>query len=330
MEFNFIWVTNNEFNGHWTRIDNCRREERIMLVPIFGYGNNPNNPYNPNDRNTWGYNGGYNGPYKEVKYWVDICDEIKIPFYFPENRLVAIKKNHTTFHRTEIHMLTLEDNFQNFGFQEPSVLPETDDNWAFTSHNADIVAVKKNNTGTGSTEIHILKGDDGYLSYRRQTGTALPPTDDNWSFHMMDDDLVCIKKKFTGTNSTEVHILDGSDNFQSFKFEAGTALHETDKNWAFAVMGEHLVCIKKNQTASNTTEVHILDGNNNFDRFLLQTSTALHMTDDTWEFAMWENNLVCIKKSGTETNTTEVHILNGADNYQSFLLHTPTALPESF
>ena len=77
-----------------------------------------------------------------------------------------------------------------------------------------------------------------------------------------------------------------------------------------------LVAIKKSNTGTNSTEVHILSGGSNFQQFILQTGTALHPTDQTFDFAMtdWDGDgrpdLVAIKKSNTGTNSTEVHILS--------------------
>ena len=67
----------------------------------------------------------------------------------------------------------------------------------------------------------------------------------------------------------------------------------------------------------------------------LHIKTALEETGDNWDFLLGDYNnngtldLYCIKKSNTETNSTEVHILNGNDNFQSFLLQTGTALQET-
>ena len=69
--------------------------------------------------------------------------------------------------------------------------------------------------------------------------------------------------------------------------------------------------------------------------YLLNTGTALQETGDNWEFLLGDYNnngtldLYCIKKNNTETNSTEVHILNGNDNFQYFLLQTGTALQET-
>ena len=180
-----------------------------------------------------------------------------------------------------------------------------------------------------------------------RTNTVLHQTDENWEFLLGDYnnngtlDLYCIKKSNTESNSTEVHILNGNDNFQSYLLKTGTALQETDENWEFLV-GDYnnnkildLFCIKKKNTGSNTTEVHILDGSTNFKTFHLQIKTPLHETEDNFQFLLGDYNnngkldLYCIKKSNTGTNSTEVHILNGNDNFQSFLLETGTALQET-
>ncbi|MFD7502164.1 VCBS repeat-containing protein, partial [Streptomyces sp. NPDC059850] len=68
----------------------------------------------------------------------------------------------------------------------------------------------------------------------------------------------------------------------------------------------------------------------NFSGFVLQTGTPLHETDDTFAslVADWDRDgrpdLIEVKKSATGTNSTEVHILSGASNFQRFVLQTGT------
>jgi hypothetical protein len=103
-----------------------------------------------------------------------------------------------------------------------------------------------------------------------------------------------------------------------------------------------LVAIKKSGTGTHSTEVHILDGASGFQNWLLQTGTLLPETDDTYDFVMGNYNvgrdriindrvadLVVIKKSGTGTHSTEVHILDGASGFQNWLLQTGTPLGET-
>jgi hypothetical protein len=184
----------------------------------------------------------------------------------------------------------------------------------------------------------------GDIIFRSNTG--LHETDENWEFLFGDYnnngtlDLYCINKKNTGSNTTEVHILDGTTNFKTFLLQTKTPLHETEDNFQF-LLGDYnksgtldLYCIKKCNTGTNSTEVHILNGNDNFQSFLLNTGTSFHETGDNWQFLLGDYNnngtldLYCIKKSNTGTNSTEVHILDGNDNFQSYLLNTGTALPE--
>ena len=89
---------------------------------------------------------------------------------------------------------------------------------------------KKDSPNIGDINLHIK--------------TALQETGDNWEFLLGDFnnngilDLYYIQKYNNQSNSTEVHILDGNDNFQSFLLQTGTALHETGDNWEF-LLGDY-------------------------------------------------------------------------------------------
>ena len=84
----------------------------------------------------------------------------------------------------------------------------------------------------------------------------------------------------------------------------------------------------RNNTNAAQTQIQILNGATNFTTDLLPlTSIGLHQTDTTWTFGVGDYNadgkldLYAINQSGTGSNTTEIHILSGADNFQTFLLH---------
>ena len=94
-----------------------------------------------------------------------------------------------------------------------------------------------------------------------------------------------------------------------------------------------LFCIKKSSTGTGTLEVHILSGASNYQDFLLQTGTALSLSevqDFTFDVGRYDGDgkpdLFCVKRSNTGTGTLEVHVLSGASNYQDFTLHTGTPL----
>ena len=198
--------------------------------------------------------------------------------------------------------------------------------------NGDIVAIKKSGTGTGSTEVHILSAGSGYKSFSLQTGTALHETDEAFSFAVMPNkDLVAIMRSGTGSKTTEIYILNGADNYRSFKLQTGTALHEVGDNFSFDVLPNgDVVAIKKFATGSRTTEIHILDASKGYKEFRVQTGTALHETGDSFDFtAMPNGDVVAIKKSGTGTKSTEVHILDASRGYQAFRLQMGSKLHET-
>jgi hypothetical protein len=80
--------------------------------------------------------------------------------------------------------------------------------------------------------------------------------------------------------------------------------------------------------------VHVLSGADNFQTFLLHTPTPMSTlgADSAWEVALGDYNrdgiadLYLIGKERTGTVKTEVHVLSGADNFQTLLLHTATPL----
>jgi hypothetical protein len=161
-----------------------------------------------------------------------------------------------------------------------------------------------------------------------QTGTSFDNADDTVKFLMNDwngggrPDLIAIRKSNTETDETEVHILSGASNFQDSILQTKTALHSTDSMLDFTMADWNgdghldLIAIKSN-TETDGTGVHILSGASNFQDFILQTDTALHTTDNTFDFAMvdWNGDgrpdLVAIKKKNTNTKRTEVHVLAG-------------------
>jgi hypothetical protein len=207
--------------------------------------------------------------------------------------ILSIKKSGTGSGKTEVHVMNAADNYQSWLLQTPTILHETDDTWDFTSGDynndgfVDIIGIKKSNTGTDSTEIHILDGATNYQSWLLNTGTVLAETDDSWDF-LADDydsdgrlDIIGIKKSNTGTDSTEIHILDGATNYQSWRLQTGTILAETDSNWDFLVddftsgNSNGIISLKEFNTGTNSTEAHVLAGGTNYQSWLLQTGTVL-------------------------------------------------------
>jgi hypothetical protein len=201
---------------------------------------------------------------------------------------------------------------------------------------ADLIAVQMRNTTTGGTQVHILPGEGAqpfstFQMYQQPIGppgARVGPTDSvNWAFVLANwnsdsvPDLWLIRKQ--GGPTTEVHILSGYSNFQTWLLHTGTSLPPTGSNHVFEAadrdgnQGADLFDIQMSQTATGKTEVHILNGSNLASSRLLDTWTPLGPTDSTnWAFpvADWSRDLipdliVLLRNGGT--GSTEVHILGG-------------------
>lgn len=269
------------------------------------------------------------------------------------SNVVALQKNGTQSNRTEFSVLNGDGEFANIFNHFPTAFSSTDDNFQFLLADwdldgyADLIAVKKQFTGTRRTEIHIVSGATGYSKFIFQIGTGLHETDSQWRFALADwdgdhrPDLFCIRRAGGAAGRVEVHVLSAASNYQQFILNTPTALQYTADNFDFHIADwdgdarPDLFAIKKNQTGAGRTEVHIASGASNFGNFILQTGTALHETDSTWSFAVtdWDGggkvDLVGFKKLNTGTNSTEIHVLQGETQFQNFILQIGTALPNT-
>jgi hypothetical protein len=190
--------------------------------------------------------------------------------------LVMIKKFYTSTQSTEVRIFAGTDKLQTIVFEGGTRLEETDDTWAFgmgrwgEGEKLDLIAVKKSNTASKTTEVYILKGDDRFKTVKLHTRTALHETDPKWDFVVADwngdgkPDLVAIKKSETTAKRTEVHVLSGASSFQEFILRAETPLFRSHGLFEFAVADwsrngkPDLIALKKKETATNTTEVHVM------------------------------------------------------------------------
>jgi len=255
-------------------------------------------------------------------------------FLVAKNRdLFIIKKNHTGSNKTEVHVLSAESNYRNFIVQTGTDLEETYDNFEFgLNGNRDLVIIKKNHTGSNKTEVHVLSAASKYQHFTVHKGTPMEETYDNFSFLVADNgDVYGIKKSETGSHSTEVHILTERSSYQNWGLHTGTPLEETGLNFSFGLTKNNdLVAIKKSSTGSNSTEVHILSAQGNYQNWTLHTGTRLEETFDNFSFGIAENNdLFIIKRNKTGSNSTEVHVLSAHGNYQNFVTQTGTGLHET-
>jgi hypothetical protein len=211
----------------------------------------------------------------------------------------------------------------------------------------DMVGFNRQGTGTGTTEVHVLNGKTNYQDYLFNSGTGLGYMNLNDHLALGDyngdgkADIWFIPHNATGSNMTEVHVLDGN-NPQAFLLNDATGLglvpntgddfkvHDYDNDGR-----ADLWYIKKTGTGTGKTELHILRNTGDastFNNFSLHVGTALGQTDANWSFDVADYNrdgavdLIAINRAGSN-GRTDVHILNGAANFQNFLLQVNTDAP---
>lgn len=144
-------------------------------------------------------------------------------------------------------------------------------------------------------------------------------------------DLFAIKKQNTDTNYTEIHVLSGANEYKSSLLKTRTILKGDYANCKFE-LGDYnndgkidLYAIKKQNIDSNFIEIHILSGASNYRSSLLKTETILDEAYSNYEFQLGDYNndgkvdLYALKTDNIHDELTQVHILNGASNYTSFL-----------
>lgn len=105
---------------------------------------------------------------------------------------------------------------------------------------------------------------------------------------------------------TEIRALYG----RGFVLHTGTVLEETGAPWSFAVASNgDLFVIKQQHTGSHSTEVHVLSAADNYQSFRSHTATPIDALDSSWVVLVTSaRGLMGLKKSHTETRSTEVHI----------------------
>ncbi|OWY55385.1 HET-like protein [Alternaria alternata] len=257
--------------------------------------------------------------------------------------LCAVKRGDTNFQNLEVNLLYGAYDYQKFVLRVaiPNFTPMRE-HWTMAGQmnpgpmdfflvdwsgdgTLDLVMIKKSYTGT---QVRIFSGADKLQTILFEGETNLGKTDHTWTFGMgkwregEKPDLIAIKKSNTVTKTTEVYILSGDDCFKTVKQYTHTALHQTDSKWDFVVADWNgdgkpdLVAIKKSETTTKCTEVHVLSGASSFREFSLRAETPLFRSHGLFEFAVadWTRNgksdLIAFKKRETATGNTEVHVMS--------------------
>jgi hypothetical protein len=271
--------------------------------------------------------------------------------------IYILNRADTREQRTSMHVLNGAATYQNFLLHRAIDLGmsgnDTSMVYQMGDYNRDgkldLYVIDKQHGGSGRTDVHVLDGATNFQTRLLAQATTLHKTgsDGTWMFLVGDYnrdgilDLYAIDKA-GGSGRTDIHVLNGADSFQSFLLHQASAFAPTGRDGAWVYqLGDYngdgqldLYGIDKIGGASGKTDVHILDGADKFRSKLVSIPTALHVTgsDGTWLFQVTDYNrdtvpdLLGIVKQGGSSGTTEVHVLNGANGFQSFLLHSKTAL----
>lgn len=209
----------------------------------------------------------------------------------------------------------------------------------------DLYAIMTDSTASGKTEVHVLSGHEHFQKFILQTAIPLDLKPGEYEFALADynadrvPDLYIIHKKNTASTMTDIHILSGAGRYQKFLLQTATTLQLKPNEYSFGVAEADrdgipdLVCVQKAGTGSQKTEIYILGGARRYFDLIVQKSTVISVKPEEYSFIVadydWDamTDVIAVQKANTTSNSTELHILNGAYYYQRFKLETATPLP---
>jgi hypothetical protein len=201
--------------------------------------------------------------------------------------------------------------------------------------------------GSGRVELHTMTASSVFQTFSSHIATGLAMgTADKAANYLLGDyngdgvsDLYFVMKSGTASSKTEVHVLSGS-SYNAFSLHAATPYGVTGSNnrWIFRLGdynndGKQDLYVIDKAAASGRVAVYILSGATSFQTELLArtTITGALPTGTEWVVDVGAFNadsvpdLFLIGKNGAG-GRTEVHILDGATQYQSYLRNIATAL----
>ncbi|MBD1929708.1 VCBS repeat-containing protein [Trichocoleus sp. FACHB-90] len=209
---------------------------------------------------------------------------------------------------------------------------------------SDLFSIVTQETGTNSTEVHVLSGASNYQNWIVHEGTPIGVNPAATQFLTGDydgdgkSDLFSIVTQETGTNSTEVHVLSGASNYQNWRVHEGTPIGVNPAATQF-LTGDYdgdgksdLFSIVTEGTGTNSTEVHVLSAASNYQDYIVHEGTPIGVNPVATQFLTGDydgdgkSDLFSIVTQGTGTNSTEVHVLSGASNYQDWIVHEGTPI----
>lgn len=243
------------------------------------------------------------------------------------NSLLIIQKTDTSSGFVEIHKISDIFNNTNLTLTNPIVTDLPAKNipplkFAIYPSTGNLFVIRRS-LQCGQTEIVEL---DAYNSYRCKGNpiiTGLHYIPDNeityWDFLVNSfGDLFIIKK--AGVASTEAHILTATSQYKIFSRNGSTDMHRTDNSYKFLFAPNNdLFVVKKLNTGSGFTELHILSNGNNYSRRDSQLSTGLIQTNEYYFFALTtKKELVIVRKLNAQNLQFGINILKDDSGYKTF------------
>lgn len=249
--------------------------------------------------------------------------------------LVVVQMSGTTSGATEVRVVSGASKFQPLLLHTAIPMGPTDARFVFSMADwnfdgrPDLVVIQKSGTASGRTEVRVLDGASFLRRYLQETITPLGPTDACHAFSAADwnadghPDMAVVQKCRTASGHTEVRVLDGATNLQSYLQESATPLGVTDDRHTFSVadwngdLNLDLVVTQKSGAKSDQTVLRVLDGATQFRSFLQKASTAKVSTDERHSLSVvdWNRDgrldLVVVQKWGTAGGRAEAQILAG-------------------
>jgi hypothetical protein len=212
-----------------------------------------------------------------------------VPYNATTNRvnklpdLVFIKNANAQTNSVEVHVASGASEWTQFILEQGSVFAEEENGiWQYYDWDndgyLDLIYLKNQNTGTGTTEVHVASGATNFKNFIRQEGTTFTQewNDGIWQIAPYSSatsaDLIFIKDWGTPQGKVEVHIASQSSEYMSRVLEKETVFN-TEQNgyWSLVQFDRNarprhdppvldLVYIKTQNTTNGLVEVHIVSG----------------------------------------------------------------------
>ena len=256
--------------------------------------------------------------------------------------VLAISKQDVGSGRTAIHVLDGASGFSRFAHNFVSVLHATGADFDFVAGDytrdgvLDVLAISKQDVGSGRTAIHVLDGASGFSRFAHNFVSVLHATGADFDFVAGDYtrdgvlDVLAISKQDVGSGRTAIHVLDGASGFSRFAHNFVSVLHATGADFDF-VAGDYtrdgvldVLAISKQDVGSGRTAIHVLDGASGFSRFAHNFVSVLHATGADFDFVAGDYtrdgvlDVLAISKQDVGSGRTAIHVLDGASGFSRF------------